>query len=138
MKKILASAVLLTCGLFAGGAGASPVPKDFLGDWVPQKSVCGSPLKLRVTPTAVELINGRDTQLYGKVETCLSCEGGAKYDGIVVWLFPTMDETPFYVRFNSDEKPGVTQLEMDDAALAKRFPFQDRPLRKCTTGAKER
>ncbi|MCB1919277.1 MAG: hypothetical protein KDJ28_04765 [Candidatus Competibacteraceae bacterium] len=118
-----------------------PLPefhRDFIGDWVPKKSPCKSALRFRVGPKRVVLMNGQESKsirIQGS-DYCISC-GGLRppYEGITVWLLPglTDSEGPgFEVRFNADEKLGITMLDMEPVPeLARRFPLDGIELRKC-------
>jgi len=125
-----------------------PLPefhRDFIGDWVPKNASCKSALRFRVGPKRVVLVNGQKSRSF-KIRTgdyCMSCEGGARYSGQVIWLTPGMSDfadseysesskPSFDIRFNADEKIGTTVLNMEqNPKLAKRFPLDGVELRKC-------
>lgn len=110
------------------------VPEEFIGDWVPSSSTCSSPIKFRVKSKAAVLINDKDSEAFEKIDLCYSCEGGAKYDGNVIWLTPESDtdsRVPFIAYLNAGEKIGVTVVDIDVSALKKRFPLDELELKKC-------
>lgn len=111
-----------------------PVPAEFIGEWVPAGSSCDAQSRLRVESNTVTLINGADSQQFGHLDICFSCEGGARYSGLVVWLLPEFNQhgrTPFIVRFNAQEEKGITVVEIDQDNLKKRFPLHNLKLHKC-------
>lgn len=80
------------------------------------------------------LINDKDSEAFEKIDLCYSCEGGAKYDGNVIWLTPESDtdsRVPFIAYLNAGEKMGVTVVDIDVSALKKRFPLDELELKKC-------
>lgn len=109
------------------------MPNEFVGDWVPRRVSCESPAKLRVGAKTVTLINDSDSQNFGNLDLCYSCEGGARYDGAVVWLVPEFGKSPglFTVYFNAKEEKGTTVVEFESPQLKKRFPLHEVKLRKC-------
>lgn len=113
------------------------VPNEFIGDWMPTTDTCASPLRLRVLKREVTLIHGNDEQTFGDVHLCYSCEGGAKYAGIVVWLEPEFNTgAPFVIRLNADEQKGIAVINYNqesgrEAELVERFPINEINLRKC-------
>lgn len=131
MRYIIALApILLTVSAWA----VPEVPPDFLGDWVPATRSCQSDLRFRVEPSAVVLINGAQSKSFGNLDFCYSCEGGAKYNGKVVWLLPEFggkDEPPFTAYFNAGEKVGVVKLDFQDAEVKRLFPLHQVPLKRC-------
>jgi hypothetical protein len=110
------------------------VPPEFIGDWVPLKASCQSKTLLRVAPAAVTLLSGANSQQFGDIGICYSCEGGAQYSGEVVWLTPEFHSgsvAPFIVRFNANEEKGVAVVEIKSGNIKRRFPVHERKLRKC-------
>lgn len=126
------AALLVVCApVFALGP---PVPDEFIGDWTPMKSACKSATILRVELESVSLLSKADQLSFGDLDICYSCEGGVRYSGEVVWLSPDFNKSgtvPFIIRFNANEKKGVTRIEFLDPELKKRFPIENVALRKC-------
>jgi hypothetical protein len=111
-----------------------PVPAEFVGEWVPVGSSCDANSRLRVESKSVSLVNGPDSQQFGNLDICFSCEGGARYNGMVVWLLPEFNHgarTPFTVRFNANEEKGITVITIERDDLKKRFPLHNVKLLKC-------
>jgi hypothetical protein len=111
-----------------------PVPAEFLGEWVPVESSCQATSRLRVESTTVTLVNGSDSQEFGNLDLCHSCEGGAGYGGVVVSLLPEFNKgapAPFTVRFNANEETGITVVKIKRDDLGKRFPLHNVKLYKC-------
>jgi hypothetical protein len=110
------------------------VPPEFLGDWVPRSSTCQSQLRLRVEATRAILINGSQSKSFGNLDFCYSCEGGAQYSGIVVWMAAEFDGktvSPFMVQFNAGEKAGVAKLDLQKPDLKQQFPLHQVALKRC-------
>jgi len=106
-----------------------------LGDWVETSKGCDADLRLRVLSDRIEFVNGADREPFGQLDLCHSCEGGARYDGIVLWVAPGMDsekDSKTLIRFNADERPGIAVVEMEqNPELQRRFPMHEKELRKC-------
>ena len=110
------------------------VPITFRGDWVPQTQNCETALKLVVERECLVLKNGIETQTFKDIDVCHSCVGGAKSDGIEIWLIPafgTQRPSPFIVRLNADKVSGVAKLSFKDDGLKQRFPLDEVPLKRC-------
>lgn len=127
--------MLVLCVMSVSAFGVEPpVPKEFLGDWAPQGASCQSAPKLRVQSNLVVLLNGSDSQTFGNLDLCYSCEGGAQYSGEVVWLVPEFGKAnpaPFTVYFNAKEEKGMTLVKIEKPDLKKRFPLHNIKLQKC-------
>lgn len=129
--------IIATLALFAVPATmraqTNEIPREFVGDWVPATSACSAPLRFRVAPKQVMLVNGRDSATFGDVDICMSCVGGARYEGITVMMKPqySTDDAPFMAYFNDEEKRGVTKLQDMKPDIARRFPVSNVALRKC-------
>lgn len=124
----------LALSLWVGMAGAGEIPAEFRGTWKPQATGCRSQAALVVTKDQLVLRKANQRRAFGDVDLCYSCEGGARYQGIVVWAAPGFAkgrEGPFTVHFNADEKKGVTVIEPLDPHLARQFPVMGMRLRKC-------
>jgi hypothetical protein len=119
---------------FAAGltfAGEAPVSADLQGYWVPSNSSCKSELGVTVNARSVEFRNKTKRQIV-PTESCLTCEGGVRYSGIVVWVTPTepvVDEFTLYL--NADERKGLSKIEFDSARLQSAFPLHNIPLKRC-------
>ena len=110
------------------------IPLEFRGFWVPTSQACSSKLKFLVETNKVSFINDKDSINFNEVDLCYSCEGGANYQGRVVWITPketSNNRVSFIAYFNADEKIGVTKIDIDDPDLKKRFPLEEVALKKC-------
>lgn len=128
--------LLVSCSAWPIHAEQIQVPHEFVGDWVPRKQSCDLPLRLRVEPKSVSLVNGRDVQRFTNLDLCRTCESGFHYQGNVVWLTPEPDKdgaVPFTIRFNENEQRGITLVEFEQDDLKRRFPLHNAKLRKCPT-----
>jgi len=128
------AAALLIFGLSGAAVAVPGVPPDFLGDWVPKTSTCQSELRFRVEAKSVVLINGSQSKSFGNLDFCYSCEGGARYNGIVVWMMPEFGgktEAPFTAQFNAGEKVGVAKLDLQKPELKRQFPLHQVALKRC-------
>jgi hypothetical protein len=140
--------------LFAQAAGRNVdvVPAEFIGDWVPAKGTCDSPVRFRAAGNQFTLINGKDVASYGNLSMAASYFG-PEYSGISKVVVPdSADNDPaFMAFFNYEEKKGVTWLDIHTAGpvsphavlaamqmkhkkLAQRFPLNQIPLKKCAGG----
>ncbi len=111
-----------------------PVPTEFVGEWVPVGSSCQATSRLRVESTTVTLVSGADSQKFEDLDLCHSCEGGARYGGVVVWLLPEFNNgapAPFTVRFNANEEKGIAVVDIGRDDLKRRFPLHNVKLYKC-------
>jgi hypothetical protein len=124
---------LLFSLLSAGAAVAADIPAEFKGTWKPQNKNCQGDAALVVNSDSFTLMGQGRRQRFSNIDLCYSCEGGARYAGIVVWAtpMPSQGDAPFIVKFNADEKKGVTVVEVGDEQLAKAFPLTGLPLQKC-------
>jgi hypothetical protein len=129
----------------------SVVPKEFQGIWVPAKAACDSPLRVSVAGDRLTLANGADSQSFGGIEMAGPGYFPPGYRGIMAVLFTEFaGHQPVILHFNADEKKGVAQAEFAPVMpgtptpqlkaynahiaklnLAKRFPLQKVPLKKC-------
>ena len=111
------------------------VPEKFLGVWTPADKTCENKLSFEVKPTSVILHNGELKKELGDIDVCFSCEGGARYSGIVVWLMTdanaTGNDESITAQFNAGEKEGVTVIQIESKELQKQFPLNEVKLRKC-------
>jgi len=128
--------LLLVVSLLAiGAAGAAPMEPPLLGHWVPKEFGCRSGMRVTVSADSVVLAIDDVHGVFKGVEPCYTCEGGTKYQGIVVWAIQMNNSegvSPFVVYFNYREQRGVTVIEFQDEELKDRFPqFDMRPMRKC-------
>jgi hypothetical protein len=129
-----ALAVVLTTS--RAGAQTDAVPSDQVGVWVPAKADCNSSLRLELAPKKSTLVNGTDRVTHGNVGLTYSHFGNS-YQGISFVMMPDWDKTqPYVVTFNASEKKGRTQVSFNDAALKKRFPLENVPLKKCGVPSK--
>jgi hypothetical protein len=113
--------------------GEQLVPTEFSGKWVPESESCHSPLSLEVTPKEITFINKNEKQAFSNIKPCFSCEGGAQYSGIVVWLTTTdINESPFTIYFNAKEVKNSALVEITSNELNAKFPLNKVELKKCT------
>jgi hypothetical protein len=129
------------------------VPAEFIGDWVPSKDTCKSPLRFRAGGKQLTLINGQDQATFGDLAIPTSYFG-PDYNGISTVVVPEIsgNDPPFNVFFNHDEKKGVTlvdiytetplsknavlaAMQMAHKKLAQRFPLNAIPLKKCPSNS---
>lgn len=124
--------------LLLAGCAALPVndevPMAFRGYWVPQAQSCDAQLGLVVERDRLVLKNGTETRTFRDIDVCHACVGGAKSDGIEIWLIPefgTARPSPFIVRLNADKVLGVAKLSIKDDSLKQRFPLDEVSLQRC-------
>lgn len=149
---IAASALALLAVVFTSEVAAqNAVPAAFVGSWVPSKSTCESPVRVRVEAGRVVLVNGKDSEALGGVEMAGPGYFGPDYRGIMAVLITEFSgNQPATMTFNVGEKKGVAQIEFSPVMpgnataqskaynarvsklnLAKRFPVNKALLKKC-------
>ena len=135
----------------AWSAGASVVPAQYHGTWIPEKASCGSHLRVVVTGDKITLANGADTQAIGGIEMAGPGWFPPGYSGIQAVAITEFDgHQPVMATFNAGEKKGAALIEYSPVQpgkgnpqlnaynahiaklnLAKRFPLDKMPLKKC-------
>lgn len=128
----------------------SQVPAELQGTWVPVKATCESPSSIVLTSDKLTLVNGSDRQPIGGIEMAGPGYFAHDYSGILQVLITEFDgQQPVTMTFNVGEKKGVAQVEfsppmpdgnaqmaaynarINHLSLAKRFPLDKVPLKKC-------
>ena len=137
-------------GVF-GAAGPRSVPADYQGRWVPAKAACDSPVAVMIAADRLTLANGKDSQSFTEVEMAGPGYWGPDYRGITaVLLTEVSGHQPVTAVFNAGEKKGVAEVDfapvqprastapakaynahISKLNLAKRFPLNKVPLKKC-------
>jgi len=155
-RCVAISCLLAVAGLAPGVSSAGPndAPAQFRGPWVPAKATCDSPIRMVVGADRLTLVNGKDTEDLGGVEMAGPGYFAPGYRGIMAVLLTEFSgDQPAVVTFNVGEKKGATQVEfapvmpgkgnaqqakynahISKLDLAKRFPFDKVPLKKCAAG----
>jgi hypothetical protein len=135
-RATLLGGVLTLC--VAGYGGAQPIPpgKDIQGSYAPQGDCSKEP---RVTLSAKDLViqsAGKPTRL-APIDACFSCAGGARYEGIEVWVSQLGPDgnpkEPMFI-FNSQEKRGalfVDKSALQGAPAPVRAVAMASPLKRC-------
>jgi hypothetical protein len=134
-------------------AQAGPVPAEYQGTWVPARATCESPARVVITADQLTLMNATDKQAIGGIEMAGPAYWGPDYHGIEAVLITEFDgQQPVTATFNAAEKKGVAQMgfapvqpgapsnpqlaaynkRITQLNLAKRFPLDNVPLKKCT------
>jgi hypothetical protein len=135
----LGATVLAATALGVAGApkaqGIEP-GKDIQGSYAPGGDCSKEP---RVTLSAKEIAiqaAGKPTRL-APIDTCFSCAGGARYEGIEQWVAQLGSDgspkEPFFM-FNSGEKRGVLVVDksgMTSFAPPVRAVAMASPLKRC-------
>jgi hypothetical protein len=133
-------------------AQSGPVPAEWQGTWVPVKAACESPVRVVITADRLSLMNGNDKQAIGGIEMAGPAYWGPDYQGIEAVLITEFDgQQPVTATFNVGEKKGIAQVafaavqpgeagnallaaynkRIKELNLAKRFPLDLVPLKKC-------
>ena len=142
--------VALVLAASAPGPALAQVPDGLQGTWVPVKAACTSPSSVVLTPDQLTLTNGTDKQGIGGIEMAGPGYFAPDYEGIMQVLITEFDgQQPATMTFNVGEKKGAAQVEfspsitggnamaaaynarINELDLAKRFPLDKVPLRKC-------
>lgn len=109
----------------------APVSAQLQGYWVPSEAACSSKLGVSVGARSLKFKNAGQHSEF-RTETCLSCEGGARYAGHVIWVLPQPDqEMQFVLYLNADERLGVARIEFQSDALKAAFPLHHVELKRC-------
>jgi len=135
-------------------AAAGTVPAQFQGKWVPAPATCESAARLLIEADKLTVVNGADSQALGGIEMAGPGYFAPGYRGIMAVLITEFDaQQPATVTFNVGEKKGVAQIDfapvmpgkptpmltaynarISKLGLAKRFPLDKVPLKKCAGG----
>ena len=149
--------LLAATGFTPGTAAAGPndAPAQFRGTWVPAKATCESPIRMVVAADRLTLQNGKDAEDLDEVEMAGPGYFAPGYRGIMAVLLTEFSgDQPAVVTFNVGEKKGAAQVEfapvmpgkgnaqqakynahISKLNLAKRFPLDKMPLKKCAAAA---
>lgn len=141
----------------SGDAAQRAVPAEFQGRWVPSKAACESPVAVVIGADRLTLVNGKDSHALGEIEMAGPGYWGPDYRGIMAVLITEFSgHQPVTASFNVGEKKGVAQLDfapvmpgkapaqkaynahISKLNLAKRFPLDKVPLKKCAGAASAR
>ena len=151
MSKKTLVFVVVAIALTAPAAAQRAVPAEYQGRWVPAKAACESSLGVTVAADRVTFVNGKDSEVVGDAEMAGPGFWGPDYRGIMAVLLTEFNgQQPATISFNFGEKKGVAQVEYSPVMpgvanalqkeynariqklnLAKRFPLDKVPLRKC-------
>jgi hypothetical protein len=138
-------------------AAQNTVPPEFQGVWVPVNAACNSsaPVRVQVAAQVLTLFNssdsGNDSAALGGIEMAGPGYFPPGYRGIEAVLFTEFSgHQPAIMTFNAGEKKGVAQVAFAAVTpgkgnaqlnainariaklnLAKRFPLNNVPLKKC-------
>jgi len=155
LRRGSALATLLALIASVPTRGQAQVPAELQGTWVPVKAACGSASSILLTPDKLTLVNGSDKQSIGGIEMAGPGYFAPDYSGIMQVLITEFDaQQPVTMTFNVGEKKGVAQVDfapvmpgtgtaqltaynkrITQLDLAKRFPLNKVPLKKCAGGA---
>jgi len=137
MPRLLPALSGLAFLTLAGSAGAQLAPPpDLLGSYAPGGDCTKEP-KVTLEEKAITILAAGKATRLSPIDACFSCEGGARYEGIVVWvsqLGPDRNPIEPFFYFNAGEKKGA--LAMDKQG-AQKFPPAQRavalasPLMRC-------
>ena len=130
--------LVLILGLATAGAAAAqtaPAP-DLLGRYAPGGDCTRAP-RVTLEEKALTIQAGGKVTRLAPIDACYSCEGGARYDGVVVWisqLGPDRNPIEPFFYFNAGEKKGVLSMEKRGAQNyppAHRAVAMASPLKRC-------
>jgi hypothetical protein len=100
----------------------NPAPAELWGTYGPGGD-CKASTRVSLDASGLYVVIGSKRGKLERVDACFSCAGGARYEGIEVWLAPaTPGGNGFMVifRFNADEVPG--KLDVYDNGEAELGP----------------
>jgi hypothetical protein len=151
------TAVTAVLFLLAAGPAAAQIPAEFQGDWVPAAQACTSAARVRFEVTRITLVNGTDMESFGGVEMAGPAYFPPGYRGIQAVAYAEFSgDQPMPITFNLRGKKGMAQVEfspitrsprpspidralnahLTKSNLAKRFPLDQVPLRRCAAVAR--
>ena len=150
-------AVVMALAASVATAGVAQVPADLQGTWVPAKAGCESASSIVLTADKLTLVSGSDRESIGGIEMAGPGYFAPDYSGIMQVLITEFDgQQPVTMTFNVGEKKGAAQVEfsppitggnaqaaaynarINQLNLAKRFPLNKVPLKKCAGAAATR
>ena len=154
IQRTLIFRFLLALIAVAAGAPAAAqlkdVPAQFHGKWVPTKATCESPAALVVSADRLTVVNGKDSEAIGGIEMAGPGFFPPGYRGIMaVAITEFSGQQPATATFNVGDKKGVAVIEfapmmskgnpqqnaynarISKLNLAKRFPLNNVPLKRC-------
>ncbi len=139
-------------------AAQKAAPAEFQGRWVPSKASCESAVNVIIAADRLTLVNGKDAQALGDIEMAGTGYFPPDYRGIMAVLITEFSgHQAVTAIFNVGERKGVAQVEFSPVQpaastapgkaynahisklnLAKRFPLNKVPLKKCPGGGPAR
>jgi hypothetical protein len=151
LSKLRAFLALAAIATAPDVAAQKAIPAQFQGKWVPVKAACESGLGATFSADRVTLFNGKDTEAIGGVEMAGPGYFPPGYRTIqVVAIAEFSGQQPVTAFFNANEKKGAAYVEYSPVMpgnqtaqskaynarisklnLAKRFPLNKVPLKKC-------
>lgn len=125
----------ITAASAASAAGIAP-PPELQGTYAPFGNCTLQP-KLTLDAAAITILAAGRTTRLAPLDACFSCAGGARYEGIEIWVSQTdaagNPKEPIF-RFNADEKKGEVVVDrggMQAYPAAHRAVAMASPLRRC-------
>jgi hypothetical protein len=89
----------------------NPPPADLHGTYGP-KGGCNRSPRVSVDTTGLYIVIGDSRGKVAPLDLCLTCAGGARYEGIERWLSPKVGGGyAAFFRFNADEQRGLLVVE---------------------------
>jgi hypothetical protein len=129
----LAALILLST---AGAAQAVPPSPDLFGRYAPGGD-CAKEPRVTLEEKALTIQAAGKTTRLSPIDACFSCEGGARYQGIVVWVSQLGQDgnpvEPFF-HLNAGEKRGMLAVDkfgMQNFPPAHRAVAMASPLKRC-------
>ena len=110
------------------------ISKRYLGKYAKSAKECQSSSFVTLFAKTIKLTNGEFSVQLSGIDHCYSCEGGARYSGKVVWLFPEFGtQSPSRAMFtlNHNEQQGKLGVILKDPVLASSMGFTEAVLLKC-------
>ncbi|MPT46943.1 MAG: hypothetical protein E2598_00795 [Sphingobium sp.] len=119
-RKTLLTVSLACMGTIPAFANEPPVPKELYGSYAPAGDCTKQPkVSVRKEGVFIDSSAGKSGPL--PVSVCYSCAGGARYEGIEIWVYVKYgkdkwggDNMPVTLMFNAGEKRGALEITHDD------------------------
>lgn len=135
MGRAMAIAAGWALAMAAGAAAAQGIApaQNLWGTYAPGGDCTKEP-RVTIGQSLIVQAGGKPTR-YGPIDSCVSCVGGASYEGIEVWVtYLGANGDPMYPMFrvNADEKRGTLVVDRDASAPAPiKAVSAASPLKRC-------
>lgn len=110
------------------------ISAEYVGKYTTKKQECTGNKYVELNSKSIKFNSGSFNLVMDNVDHCYSCEGGARYSGIVVWLFPefgVVSPSRAVLTLNHGEEIGMLGVELKEPNLVSNMGFERAVLSKC-------